>query len=117
MNRLFILPALLAIIAYIKCDGETCLSKTGTGLTEDICKALTPSAANKECHVNDEGNACVEKDVEQTGGTGNTGKDNTEKDNTGTGKSDKEKTESSKSSSSSSMIKISLFLLISLLII
>ena len=110
MKRLFILSALLAIIVYIKCDGETCLTKTGNELTEEDCTSLTTSGTNKECHVKEDKKGCEEKDATQTGG-------NTGKDNTGTGKSDKEKTESSKSSSSSSMIKISLFLLISMLFI
>ena len=110
MNRLFILSALLAIIAYIKCGGDTCTANSLTEFTEDACNALPTSDTKKECHVKEDKSACEEKEATQTGG-------NTGKDNTGTGKSDKEKTESSKSSSSSSMIKISLFLLISMLFI
>ena len=104
MKRLFILSVLLAMIVYNKCeDSECALKKDTKDLTDEICKGLKTSNDKMECHVNDEGTACVEKEKASSGETG-------KKEETG-------KTESSKSTSASSMIKISLFLLISMLFI
>ena len=113
MKRIFILSILLALIVYNLCSDEDCTSKTieegQEGAT--ICGAVGLSAESKVCAYDEQSKKCVAKEQQQP--TPATPTKSSSKQNP----KDSTQKKETKSSSDSSMIKISLFLLISMLFI
>ena len=116
MKRIFILSILLTLIVYNLCGEEECTSKVITEGQENngaaICGEVDLSSESKECAYDAENKKCVPK-AKESQPTPATPTKSSSKQNP----KDSTQKKETKSSSDSSMIKISLFLLISMLFI
>lgn len=113
MKRIFILSILLTLIVYNLCSDEDCTKITITDDQKEngakLCGDVDLSADSKVCAYDEANNACIVKAKETPATPTKSSSKQNPKDST--------QKKETKSSSDSSMIKISLFLLISMLFI